>query len=147
VKGLRLAAWAAWDDAALKESLAKPTGNALYGLPGDRLPYSSRFSGNISVQQDFALTRRTNGFVGAAVSYVGDRLGVFQSTAQRDVLPSYAQTDVRAGITRGSWTVNVFVTNVSDKRGVLSGGAVNPTPTSWDYIQPRTAGMSVSVTF
>jgi hypothetical protein len=67
--------YATWDDAVLTQAF--PSTSTVYGVPGDRLPNSTRFSGNLSLQQDFRVTGRLTGFAGAAVSYVGDRVGTF----------------------------------------------------------------------
>src|SRR6202034_2543206 len=64
--GLAVAAWVAWNDAELKDAL--PPGSAaigVYGLAGDRLPDSSRFSGSVSVDDEFHLTGNVRGFIGA----------------------------------------------------------------------------------
>jgi hypothetical protein len=148
VTGLTIGGWVAWDDAVLTQAF--PTGSTAYGVPGDRLPYSSRFSGNLSVDQEFPLANHVTGFVGSTVSYVGDRVGEFAAVAPppgRQDLPAYARTDVRAGARYDSWTINFYVNNVADKRGLLSGG-LNTSPSfAFIYIQPRTAGLSLTKTF
>jgi iron complex outermembrane receptor protein len=58
--GLTVAAWVALNDAVLKSSL--PPGPAV-GNSGDPLPYASRFSGNVSIQQTFPI-REYDGFRG-----------------------------------------------------------------------------------
>lgn len=151
--GLTIAAWAAWNEAALTDNF--PLTSTVRGFDGDRLPFSSPWSGNISIDQAFPLSSSVTGFVGAAVSYVGDRLGVFTGPKQssplpsnpRQDLPAYTKVDLRAGAKYGSWTVDLFVNNVADKRGVLSGGLGNLFPTAFSYIQPRTAGLSLTKTF
>jgi outer membrane receptor protein involved in Fe transport len=111
---------------------------------GDRLPYSSKFSANLALDQDFPLTAHTTGFVGAEGSYVGKRIGDFTaSTVARQDFPSYVKLDLRAGIRYDTWTANVFVNNVTDKRGIFS-GAVGP-PVSVQYIQPRTYGLQLGL--
>jgi iron complex outermembrane receptor protein len=142
--GLTIAAWVAWNDAALTEPF--PLG-PVYGVSGDRLPYSSRVSGNLSADQEFALAKSITGFVGASVSFVGDREGVFTGSPQRQNFPSYAQTDLRAGLRYDSWTANFFVNNVSDKRAATSGGVGAIFPFAYVYIQPRTVGLSVAKAF
>jgi hypothetical protein len=120
------------------------------GLAGDRLPYTARFSGNLSADQKVALTKRVTGFVGASISYVGAREGQFPtvfSPPERQILPGYAQTDLRAGVIYDSWAINLFVNNVADKRGLLTGGINSLYPFAFDYIQPRTAGLSISKSF
>jgi len=59
-----------------------------------------------------------------------------------------AKTDLRAGAKYDSWTFNVFVNNVADKRGVLDGGLDLIAPTNaFFYIQPRTVGLSATKIF
>jgi iron complex outermembrane recepter protein len=149
LKGLTIAAWIALDDAELTEALPPASVAAgAYGVSGDRLPESSRFSGNLSMQQDFSLTKNLTGFVGGSLSYVGDRLGIFQaSTTQRQYYPSYAKTDLRAGVIYNSWTTTLFVTNLTDKRGLLVGGLDYYPPQGFVYITPRTVGVSLAKTF
>jgi iron complex outermembrane recepter protein len=139
--GLAIAAWVAYDDAVLTEAF--PAGSTAYGVPGNRLPNSTRWSGNLSVQQDFPLPNGATGFVGATASYVGDRLSVFQSTDLRQRFPSYTKTDLRAGLRYDAWTFNLYANNVADVRGVLNGGIGFDPPFAFDYIQPRTIGVSL----
>jgi iron complex outermembrane recepter protein len=144
--GLKISAWVTWSDAVLTEGF--PSDTAAYGISGDRLPYSSRFSGNLSLNEEFSLASRVRGFVGGSVSYVGNRESVFTASPERQNLPAYTKADLRAGVKYESWTVNLFVDNVADQRGLLSGGlgaAVNPL--AFTYIQPREAGLSVAKTF
>lgn len=147
--GLTVAAWVAWNEAVLTKDF--PTGSSAYGLTGYRLPYSSRFSGNLSVDQDFAVTSDWTAYVGGSVNYVGDRLGLFQSTATRQVYPSYAKTDLHLGIKRDTWTVNVYADNVTNRLTPLQGGLDGPNTyanaTSFIYLQPRTVGLSASDKF
>jgi len=147
--GLTLAAWVAFSDAVLTQAF--PPNTTAYGVPGDRLPYSARFSGNFSVQQDFPLPKNATGFVGLAASYVGDRKDVFTSPPPdippRQDLPGYAKVDFRAGARIGSWSINLFLNNAFDRRGTLTGGLGNVPPFSLVYIQPRSAGLSVSKAF
>jgi iron complex outermembrane recepter protein len=143
--GLKVSAWGVWSDAVLTDPF--PPLSAAYGLSGDRLPYSSRVSGNLSVDQEFTLTGSVSGFVGGSVSYVGSRVGGFASvnsgSPARQDLPAYTKIDLRAGMTYDAWTVNVFVNNVADKRGIIEGGIGTGLPFSFFYIQPRTIGLSL----
>jgi len=82
------------------------------------------------------------------VRYVGKREGGFTGSAVRQIFPAYAQADLRAGVKHDPWSINVFVTNLTDKRGLLAGGiGEGPYPTYFSYIQPRTVGLSLSRTF
>jgi len=143
--GLTIAAWGAINDAVLTQGF--PVASAAYGVSGDRLPYASRFTGNFSVDWEFDLASRWKGFAGGATSYISDRDGVFTSSPERQALGGYARTDVRAGAKHDLWTASVFVNNVADQRGALSGGLGSYYPNGFTYIQPRTVGLSVSRIF
>jgi hypothetical protein len=97
--------------------------------------------------QDFRVTGRLTGFAGAAVSYVGDRVGTFMATSERQILPAYTQANLRAGMMYDSWTANLFVTNPAESRGVLAGGLDRVPTNSFIYTQPRTVGLAISRTF
>jgi iron complex outermembrane recepter protein len=146
--GMTVAAWAAWNKAELTEPF--PAAIAVEGIPGDRLPYNSRFSGKFSLDQEFPLTGSMTGFAGASISYVGDRLGAFSGAgsivAPRSYLPAYARTDAHVGVKYDTWTVNAYVNNAFDKRGILESGA-DLLPVATLYIQPRTAGLNLTKTF
>lgn len=144
--GFTVSAWGAWNTAELTEDF--PTGSTVRGVTGDRLPFSSRFSGGLSLDQEFNLTETLGGFAGISGSYVDDRIGGFVgATGQRQIFPSYTKVDVRAGVRADSWTASLFVNNVADKRGLINGGAGNLFPNSFVFIQPRTVGLSLSRSF
>jgi outer membrane receptor protein involved in Fe transport len=142
------AAWAAWNTAELTASL--PAASTAQADTGDRLPYSSRFSGNLSLDQEFPLSRNITGTVGAVVAYVGNRLGSFAGGGElpgpREYLPAYARTDAHAGVKYDTWTVNAYVNNAFDKRGILDRG-VDLVPAAILYIQPRTVGVNLTKIF
>jgi hypothetical protein len=119
------------------------------GSPGDRLPLSPRFSGNLAIRQEFALTSATTAFFGGVVNYVGDRINIFEKEGvARLRFPGYFKTDLNAGVRTGAWTANLYANNVADRRGVLSGSQANDLfPYAYIYIPPRTVGLSVSKTF
>lgn len=144
-KGLTIAAWVAWNDAVLTKGF--PPTSTTIGLSGDRLPNSSRLSGNASFDQEFTLTSSMTGFFGGTISYVGERRGDFTASVERETFPAYTKADVRAGVRYGAWTANLFVTNIGDKRGVLNGGSAYTIPYAFVYIRPRTAGLSLTMTF
>jgi outer membrane receptor protein involved in Fe transport len=143
-RGLRISGWMAWNDAELTEDF--PEGTQAYGVKGNRLPNSARFSGHLSLDQQFPLWGQVEGFAGAAVSRVGDRLSGFGATATtvRNVYPSYTKYDVHVGAQYDTLTVNIYADNLTDKRGVLTGTDV---PFTFTYIRPRTIGMSLTKAF
>jgi hypothetical protein len=142
---MTISAWAAWNEAVLTEPFPKASQNQ--GMSGDRLPNAAKVSGSLDFDQEVALSSGIVGFGGATVSYIGDRISYFQPTAARQVFPAYARTDLRLGLRYESWSGSVYVNNVADRRGVLFGGIGTFNPTAFNYIQPRTAGVSVAKKF
>jgi iron complex outermembrane receptor protein len=113
---------------------------------GTRLPFSPKFSANISMEDESHLVNELRGVVGATVSYVGQRIGVLTSspTATRPNMPAHAKTDVYLGVKYQDWTATVFGDNFANRRGILNNGY--PTPTI-SVIVPRTIGLSISKVF
>lgn len=142
LQGLTIDGWLAYDDAVLTKAF--PANSQDYGVPGNRLPYSSPFSANGSVEQDFSLWGGAKGFVGATASFVGNRKGTFYPAGSpRQTYPSYTKTDLRAGVVVNSWTANLFVNNVADVRGLTGGGLDNLPQYGFFIIQPRTIGLNI----
>jgi len=144
-EGLTISAWGAWNLAALTQAL--PPESPLRAADGDRLPFSARFSGNLSMEQQFPLWGDTHAFVGASASYVGDRKGPFTATAKQQDLPAYWNTDLHAGVRTGSWEISAYANNVGDTRGLLNGGTGSTIPNTWIYTRPRTVGVTVTNRF
>jgi outer membrane receptor protein involved in Fe transport len=150
--GLTVSAWVAWNDAELRQTPLLGTFNGVVGA-GDRLPYSSPLSGSLSLNQEFPLSASMTGFVGASASYVDNRKGAFPGffspTSERELFPAYVQMDLSAGVRYDTWAINLFVNNVSDERGVLTGGLDKggQHTFAYNYIQPRTVGVSLVKTF
>lgn len=147
--GLTIAAWLTLSDAVLTQAF--PPNSNEYGVAGDRLPYSSRVSANLSLERDFPLASRLMGFVRGAVSFVGNRESEFAGTptGMRANFPSYTQSDFRAGARYDSWTAALTINNISDQRGILNGGvgAASAENFGYVYIQPRTVALTVVKTF
>ncbi len=141
-EGLTIAGWVSWGNAELTEAF--PPGSQNFGAVGDRLPYSSRFSGNLTVRKEFPIASRMTGFVGGQLSYVGDRVGYFQATPVRQKYAAYTKADLLAGVMNGPWTFNLFVNNVTDERAALAGGLDGTPTTSFTHIVPRTVGLNAS---
>jgi outer membrane receptor protein involved in Fe transport len=156
--GLTISITAAYTDAVLRQDLPIAAG---VGYDGDRLPYSARFAASAILDDEFPLAARLTGFVGATVTYTGDRFGSFVNPVSTEPLvpgvrsefPAYASADVRTGVRYGAWRVGLYVANVADKRGVLdaasriSGTALPTNLYGMTVTQPRTYGLSVSTSF
>lgn len=146
IDGMTISGWFVWNDAVLTSNLPAPP--PAFGLTGHRLPYASRASGNLAIEQDFPLGSM-EGFARVVAAYVGERKGDFpgSATALRLSFPSYVQTDLSAGVHYREWTLRAFVNNVADERGLLARPVYGPGRFAYSYIQPRTVGMAVSRTF
>jgi len=155
VTGLTIQAEGSFNDAALTQDLpAAAVAAGAYAVAGDRLPYSIRWSGGITANQDFPLWRGWTGFVGGAFDYVGLRYAEFasSSTSPRIQMPAYSTLNLRMGALHELWLFNLFVNNVGDRRGIVGGfaGAVetgNADQYAGTVIQPRTVGLSVARSF
>jgi iron complex outermembrane receptor protein len=146
INGMTISAAFSFDDAVLTQGF--PQTAAAVGSSGDRLPFSSRYSGNLAVNQDLAVTDRWTTFVGGSVVYVGARNGEFVSSytpqQSRVIFPSYAAADLRAGARYDDWTISLFANNIFDKRGGIGGG-LSGAESKYDviYIQPLTVGLNL----
>lgn len=145
--GSTVAVWAAYNDAVLTRNF--PTGSLYYGVSGNRLPFSTRFSSNISVTQDFAVAANATAFAGFTVTYQGNSLGNFDLVPDRQLYPSFTKVDLRGGLKYGNaWTVNLYANNVTDRRAVIGGGgAYNFPPYGYVVLQPRTLGLALQYKF
>ena len=144
LNGLHLGGWVSFNDAVLTQDF--PPGNLVSGAAGDRLPYTSRFSASTSLDYELPL-RPFTAIFGATASYVGPRIGAFQTAPQRQELPGYTKTDLHATAKKDQWTVDLYINNLTDARGIVGGGIGTAIPSSFGVIQPRTTGVSVAWTF
>ena len=143
-RGTTVSGWVDYDNAVLtKDFVNSPT----YGKSGNRIPNTPTLADHISARQSFPLPKDVTVFGEVDASYTGSRLGIFQGTAQRQVYPSYVQTDLQAGFSYKSWQADVYVNNIGDVRGQLNGGIGYANPSEFVLIRPRTVGISVSEKF
>jgi hypothetical protein len=119
------------------------------GGDGDRLPFSPKFSANLAVTDEFAITDSLRASLGATLSHVGERVGNFLSdTTPRQTYPGYTRLDLQAGLMRGPWGLRLYARNVTNSRGLLYGGlGTLPDPVQFQTIQPRTVGFNITRSF
>lgn len=125
-------------------------------VAGAALPYANKWSGNFSLEKRFAITPRWQGTAQVIYDYFGDRYGPFNSVVppapqQPQVfVPSYSTVDFLAGVSDGRYSVNLFLRNLADKRGITSlqaeGGGGNGN-LQGTIITPRTIGVSLTANF
>jgi iron complex outermembrane recepter protein len=145
--GMTVSTWIAYNFAVL--TIGFPSTSSAYGVSGTPLPFSSRWSGSVSLDQDFPMGVAATGNVGVSMSYVGERFGDFTSdaAAPRDTFPSYNQLNVHAGLIYDSWQFNLAINNISDSRGVLAAGHGFSGDVVANYITPRLISFSLTKKF
>ncbi|UIJ43509.1 TonB-dependent receptor [Sphingomonas cannabina] len=156
-RGMTIAANSTWTDAELISAFAPPPagGTSAVGRPGEDLPYAAKFSGNLFAEQRWPLAPGLEATASVNYSHVGSRRGQFASTAappalqSRLVLPAYDTVDLNLGVETAGWTVNLFVRNLTDERGLLNLANRNGTTpvVTATYIRPRIFGMSLAKAF
>ncbi|MBV1835295.1 TonB-dependent receptor [Novacetimonas pomaceti] len=124
----------------------------VYGRSGNLLPYTARITGDIHADYNFDINEHWSGHVGAEYSYVGDRLGVFQSSAAipRYRLPAYSQVNFNMGIQHGRYSLDFSARNLTNARGILAMSARTITKTGLvgaSLVQPSSFSLTASVKF
>lgn len=134
--GLRLSSWIAFNESKFTEL---PPGVA--GGAASALRLSPKWSGNLSIEQEFPINAAVTGFAGAGATYLGARgLGDIP-------FPSYTKMDLHAGATYGDWTARLYANNVTNKRAIINGGPNTLIPDSYYFITPRVIGLLLSKKF
>ncbi len=117
------------------------------GLEGERLPNVPRFSASLNA--DYELSPGTlRPTVGATLRHVSDRMTSFNNSVTNPQyrLPAYTMLDLRSAVTLGTIGVQLYVHNLLDKRGQLSGVAVAGVE-NVSIVQPRTIGIAATTHF
>lgn len=167
-RGLELSgSWAPWrgftispsftyTDAILTQDLPAPTADStpLAGNEGDELPFTSKYAGDLNLQQTFALSSAVSAFVGADYSYVGSRLSEFRTNspaapARRFTLPGYGLVNFDAGIDwNDAWRLDLYAHNLGNKEGIVDGTNRNGTAQPVvHFTQPRTIGFNIEYNY
>jgi iron complex outermembrane recepter protein len=148
--GLSINANFAYAEAVLTEDV---NNSSLVANKGERLPYSSKTSGSLSVDQKFNIVDDINGSVGMTFNYYGSRYAVFPKTSGGDrfFVPAYGTVDLRAGVDKGDWAFSVYSRNVFDQVGFMYASSRDVITRTGSYnaglISPRTVGVSLSRRF
>ncbi|MCX7248422.1 MAG: TonB-dependent receptor [Burkholderiales bacterium] len=140
-KGLKISGNAVYNNAALTESF--PVGSSTSGKPGDRLPFSSRFTTSLFATQEFPLWGY-KGYVGGGATFVGSRLGDFENVGVARVdLADYTTMDLQAGLRAKNWTLSLFAKNLTDVHA-YTGSRVTGATERLFLIAPRIIGLSLT---
>jgi outer membrane receptor protein involved in Fe transport len=140
INGFAAVATFAYQDAKLSEADA-----VLGSLEGERLPNIPRFTAalNGDYELPFGPAQPT---VGATIRHVSDRTANFGGDSAY-IQPDYTAVDIRAGLMLGRIHPQIYIRNLFDERGQLSGGPSGVFGTRVSLLQPRTIGISVSMQF
>jgi outer membrane receptor protein involved in Fe transport len=146
--GLTLAVNGAYTNAKLLDDTLAVTG----GLAGDPLPFVPKWSGALHADYEFPLSPTLGGFLGASLNYVGKRTGDFNDRLANGSLgriPGYTDVDLRAGVSYRDFTLEAFVRNAFDKRGLVDAFGFSPGNFPGDEaaasaIRPRTIGLTLT---
>lgn len=139
-----------------------PTGNRLLAPKGTQLPITAKFKGNAVARYDFPVADNKGHFQVSA-AYEGKRRTDLRTeeNAIQGNLPAYTTVDTSAGITNDSWSVELYVRNLFDKRGLFGntiqcaesvcgdpGGDTAIGGKIYYYVvQPRTIGLKFGTKF
>ncbi|WP_426165691.1 TonB-dependent receptor [Sandarakinorhabdus sp. DWP1-3-1] len=164
IRGLSFVVNGAYTDAKLLDDTVSGGGmNLTGGIAGDQLPYTPKWSANISSDYEWSIGNDAVAYVGANIRMMGDQTAGFNAayTAafnRRINIDSYSVVDLRAGVNIGRVSLAVYARNVTDAYGVVAagdypfavppalGGAGIPLLTA-STIRPRTIGGTVGFRF
>ena len=122
----------------------------LGGESGDSLPNTPDFTAAVSADYRFTLGGHGTA-AGATWRYIDDRVSGFKEASNAPFkLPNYDTLDLRARMEFGSTSVQLYVKNAFDERGLLSASTALTAlggPVNVSTLQPRTYGMSINVGF
>ena len=108
---------------------------------GDRIPGVPEFTASLTAQWYFHRFGEWESYVQAAYSYVGNSYTEF-SPDFADEIPSYSMTRIAIGMASDNWSVDLFVNNLFDERGVTNFLSAVGDP--WIITsRPRTLGVVV----
>lgn len=120
------------------------------GMKGDPLPYNPKFSTTIGAEYDHPMASGMTAHAGINWHYTGRRHSDFDAAVGQQSLDPFGQIDAHAGFDFGRFTVDAFVHNLTDSRGIVNLGTLGTAPNG-DYaaavIEPRTIGISLRANY
>jgi outer membrane receptor protein involved in Fe transport len=98
------------------------------GHDGDRLPYVPKTSFSLNGDYEWMLSPSIQAYVGGTLAYTGtqrDNFGANTSVAgfpaiPQKHIPDYATVDLRSGVTFGRFSLEAYVKNLTNAKGVSS---------------------------
>jgi iron complex outermembrane receptor protein len=160
-----------YSDSKLQSTITDGIGAPLPGtVSGNRLPSVPKLQWNASATYGWPTGPGSRAFLSGSVQYVGSRFTLIDDEAPgagtvniasfpdtiggpltqnsftyNPLLPSYSLVNLRAGLTRNSWEVAVFLNNVTDEQALLALDRERGLRARVGYLvnQPRTVGVSL----
>lgn len=138
------------------------------GFEGDRLPYVPKSSVSLTGDYEWPLSAEATAYIGGTVAYVGKQRGNFEAGepvgvdpdtgeflfefADQRRIPDYTTVDLRAGAEFGAFSLEAFVRNLTNSRGVTALDESTDELTGEgllraSFIQPRTIGITLGAEF
>ena len=115
-------------------------------VKGDSLPYSPRTSGSLSAEYKTPLSGDWSAYGSGAFRFSAARNSLFASNPLNYRMPSYQLLDLHAGVENSSYTVDLFVRNVTDSRAQTATNSfygLNEVTVQ----RPRTYGIGITAKF
>ncbi len=147
--GLTLTFSGAYTDAELTQDTDPVVG----GLDGDPLPFVPEWSLTLGGDYEWAAFGDSTAYVGGHVSYTGERTADFGNrNAAGDLreADAYTTVDLRAGIIRDRWSIELYGKNITDEEGITDIEAPGNFPNGAvgiSAIRPRTIGLALGARF
>ena len=159
--GLSFSLTGAYIDAELTEDTdpdgAGPTPDLVGGFDGDPLPFVPELTLGLSGDYEWSVFGDSTAYVGAQVSYTGERTASFADrvdltdpTSPLRELDSYTTIDLRGGLQRDKWSLELYVKNLGDEDGITafeSPGTLPNGAAGLAVIRPRTYGLALGLRF
>jgi iron complex outermembrane receptor protein len=170
-----LSASAAYNNGKLTSSLKDGAGNIISGIEdGNRLPSVPRVQLSGAATYGWFVAPGARAFVSGSYQYAGSRYTLIDDEAPgfgtvdllalphtvggpltqstftfNPLLPGYSIVNLRVGVTRETWEVAVFATNVTDTRAFLALDRERGSLARVGYLtnQPRTFGITLRFTY
>ncbi|MDT9599811.1 TonB-dependent receptor [Sphingosinicella rhizophila] len=126
-----------------------PPPNPNAGREGERIPFTSKFSGNLGMEQKFEV-QGLDMFARADISYIGSAYTTFSRTDPlRRKVGDYALVDLRLGVEEGGWDASLYVRNLFNERA-FTNWTIESRPGIPDRVlttDPREVGIQAAYRF
>ena len=121
--------------------------NPTLGLAGEKIPNVAPFQFSIGLNYTRPVTDTLTGTLAADIDYRSGTNSYFASNTFNIPLQSYVLLNLRAGLSMGPWSGNIFARNATNERAQIS--AINSTqdPDALLTVRPRTIGVNLTRTF